>query len=391
MTVTSEDFIDQLKVHDVDTHVLEPPDLWTARMSKKWGDLVPHIVRVDGKDVWYTGDVRIGTAIGGQAQAGWKGPYPDAPYLYEEAPPGSWQVEARLEWMDANGVYSQVLYPNMIAFHTARLLTLDPQLRLEIFQAYNDFLSEFCSAAPDRLIPLANLPWWDIDLSVAELKRCYDLGHKGINFGWQFEKTGLPPLRSDHWEPVLKTAEEIDWPVNFHTAFNETFVEDQGLVAKAEGLNTIDLAKMSSEMFLANSRCITELIMGGICERYPTLKMVSVESGIGYIPFLLDAMDWQWTTLATHLDYPNLLLPSEYFRRQIYATFWFEHHVGPAAELYPDNFMFETDYPHSTSLSPTPNTAAKGPRETIRENLADLPAELVRKLLQDNAAKVYNF
>ena len=120
MTVTSEDFIDQLKVHDVDTHVLEPPDLWTARMSKKWGDVVPHIVRVNEKDVWFSGDVRIGTAIGGQAQAGWTAPYPDAPYRYEEAPAGAWQADARLAWMDANGVYSQVLYPNMIAFHTAR-------------------------------------------------------------------------------------------------------------------------------------------------------------------------------------------------------------------------------------------------------------------------------
>src|SRR5207249_1128318 len=148
----------------------------------------PHIVRVADKDVWFTGDDRIGTAIGGQAQAGWKAPYPDAPYRYEDVHAGAWQADARLAWMDDTGVHAQVLYPNMIAFHTARLLTVDPQLRLEIFQAYNDFLSEFCSAAPDRLIPLANLPWWDIDLSVAELKRCYDLGHKGINFGWQFEK-----------------------------------------------------------------------------------------------------------------------------------------------------------------------------------------------------------
>jgi predicted TIM-barrel fold metal-dependent hydrolase len=390
MTVTSEDVVANLKVHDVDTHVLEPPDLWTARMSEKWGDVVPHIVRVNEKDVWFSGDIRIGTAIGGQAQAGWKAPYPDAPYRYEEAPAGAWQADARLAWMDANGVYSQVLYPNMIAFHTAKLLTLDAQLRLEIFQAYNDFLSEFCSAAPDRLIALANLPWWDIDLSVAELERCHDLGHKGLNFGWQFEKCGLPPLRSDHWEPVLRTAEEMGWPVNFHTAFNETFTEDQGIVAKAEGLNTIDLAKISSEAFLSNTRCIAELILGGLCERYPTLKFVSVESGIGYIPFLLDSMDWQWMTLATHLDYPDLLLPSEYFRRQIYATFWFEPHVALPATLYPDNFMFETDFPHSTSLSPTPNTAAKGPRETIQANLADLPADLLRKLLQDNAAAVYN-
>ena len=392
MTVTEEGLVGQLQICDVDAHVLEPPDLWTARMPKKWGDLVPHIKRVDDRDTWYTGDTRIGTAVGGQAQAGWRGPYPDSPLYYEDAQPGAWQADARLAWMDENGIYSQVLYPNMIAFHTGMLLTLDPQLRLEIIQTYNDFLSEFCSHAPDRLIALANLPWWDIDLSLAELKRCHELGHKGLNFGWQFEKIGLPPLRSADWEPVLKTAEEMGWPVNFHVAFNESFAEDQGIAAKAASANpsTLEITKLSAEAFLSNARCISELILGRICERYPTLKFVSVESGIGYVPFLLDALDWQWMSLSTHLDYPEMLLPSEYFKRQIYATFWFDPHVGPAAELYPDNFMFETDYPHSTSLAPAPSVAGKGPRQTIRDNLLDLPEDLVRKLLQGNAAKVYN-
>ena len=387
---TAQDLTNGLKVHDVDAHVLEPPDLWTGRMATKWGEDIPHIKRIDERDIWYIGDTRLGMAIGGQAQAGWHAPYPDAPWRYEDAHPAAWHADARLAWMDENGLYSQVLYPNTIAFHTARLLTMDAQLRLEIFQAYNDFLSEFCSADPNRLIPLANLPWWDLDQSVVELERCYELGHKGLNFGWQFERTGLPPLRSGYWDPVLKRAEEMGWSVNFHTAFNETFVEDQGLVAKAMEMTSIDLTKVSAETFLANARCISELILGGICERYPTLKFVSVESGVGYIPFLLDSLDWQWTSLSTHLDHPDKLLPSEYFKRQIYATFWFDPHVGLAGELYPDNLMFETDFPHSTSLYPTPGTMAKGPRETINDNLRDVPYDVTRRLLQDNAAAVYS-
>lgn len=390
MTVTNAGLIDQLKICDVDAHVLEPPNLWTSRMSKKWGDQVPHIVRIDGRDTWFCGDTRIGTAVGGQAQAGWRAPYPDTPLFYEDAHPAAWQADERLAWMDENGIHSQVLYPNMISFHTASLMNMDAQFRLEVIQAYNDFLSEFCSAAPDRLLALTNLPWWDIDLSVAELKRCYDLGHKGLNFGWQFEKAGLPALRTDHWEPLLKMCEEMGLPVNFHTAFNESFSEDQGIVANAESFTTMDLCKISAQSMLANANCITELILGRICERYPTLKFVSVESGIGYIPFLLDSLDWQWNSLSTHLDYPDMLLPSEYFKRQIYATFWFDPHVGLAAELYPDNFMFETDFPHSTCLAEAPNSGAKGPRETISNNLSDLSPDLTRKVLQDNAAFVYN-
>jgi uncharacterized protein len=191
-------------------------------------------------------------------------------------------------------------------------------------------------------------------------------------------------------EPVLKTCEEMGLSVNFHTAFNESFSEDQGLVANAGSLSTLDLAKFSAQSMLANAHCISELILGRLCERYPTLKFVSAESGIGYTPFLLDSLDWQWGTLSTHLDYPDMLLPSEYFRRQIYATFWFDPHLGMPAELYPDNFMFETDFPHSTCLSPVPNSSATGPRETISRNLSDLSTDLARKVLHGNAAHVYN-
>jgi hypothetical protein len=81
-----------------------------------------------------------------------------------------------------------------------------------------------------------------------------------------------------------------------------------------------------------------------------------------------------------------MLLPSEYFRRQIYGTFWFEYHVGRFVDLYPDNFMFETDYPHPTSLSPGPGTYAQGPRETIAENLSNLSEEHLVKVLHDDAA-----
>jgi predicted TIM-barrel fold metal-dependent hydrolase len=84
-----------------------------------------------------------------------------------------------------------------------------------------------------------------------------------------------------------------------------------------------------------------------------------------------------------------MLLPSEYFRRQIYGTFWFERNVGRVVDLYPDNFMFETDYPHPTSLSPGPASHAAGARETIAHNLSDLSEDHLVKVLNTNAARVY--
>jgi predicted TIM-barrel fold metal-dependent hydrolase len=152
----------------------------------------------------------------------------------------------------------------------------------------------------------------------------------------------------------------------------------------------LDLVIESAKFFTGNIRCIAELIMGRICHRYPTLKFVSVESGMGFIPFLIESLEWQFLNANLFRDYPDMLLPSEYFRRQVYGTFWFEQDVAALAHLFPDNFMFETDYPHASSLTPSVSLPyVTGPRETIANNLGDVPQELMVKLLRDNAASVY--
>jgi predicted TIM-barrel fold metal-dependent hydrolase len=276
----------------------------------------------------------------------------------------------------------------VLGFATGAVLRMEPELRLACVQAYNDFQIEFCDVAPDRLIPLANLPWWDVEASVQELERAVAMGHKGLVLGWEAEKLGFPPLRSDHWAPLFRTAEEMSIPVNFHVGFNADFYENSGIDPK--GWTSLDYGKFLSGTFPANIRCITELIFGRVCHKYENLKFVSVESGAGYLPYLLDVMDWEFTVTSAYLDYPEMLLPSEYFKRQIYATFWFERHLERFADLFPDNLMFESDYPHSTCLAPQDGSAAKGPRDTILSNMQGLPEELIVKLVHENAAKVYN-
>src|SRR5262249_6779782 len=113
-------------------------------------------------------------------------------------------------------------------------------------------------------------------------------------------------------------------------------------------------AQQSALGFAGNLEGIAEIIMGRICHRFPRLKFVSVESGFGYVPYLLETLDWQFNNTQAPQRYPDMMLPSEYFRRQVYATFWFERGVGRLIDLYPDNVMFESDFPHPTSLSPGP-------------------------------------
>jgi predicted TIM-barrel fold metal-dependent hydrolase len=143
-------------------------------------------------------------------------------------------------------------------------------------------------------------------------------------------------------------------------------------------------------MFLGNAQTVARVILTGLCEQFPTLKWVSVESGAGWIPFILNSLDWQWKGTGAHLEYPNRLLPSEYFQRQIYGSFWFEDTlIEEVLEEFPDNIMFETDYPHPTSLSPGPASPAEHPKVVVEKNLSGLRDSTLRKVLHDTAATLY--
>ena len=130
-----------------------------------------------------------------------------------------------------------------------------------------------------------------------------------------------------------------------------------------------NFAKVSSLIFLDNMRCIGDLIFGGVCHRFPDLKLVSVESGVGWIPAALETFDWQWRNGGVRDEHPEYdLLPSEYFRRQIYGCFWFEQQVAlDAIAQYPDNILFESDYPHPTCQHPGPRTPGQRPRDYAQE------------------------
>jgi predicted TIM-barrel fold metal-dependent hydrolase len=154
-----------------------------------------------------------------------------------------------------------------------------------------------------------------------------------------------------------------------------------------------DYASMGVLFFMSNAAALTQIICGGICHRFPKLNFILVESGLGWLPFALASLDWQWVNCGVPKEHPEYkLLPSEYFKRQIYGSFWFEREtLAPAiAALGADNVLFETDFPHPTSMSPGPATSAKSPGEYIEAVFKDLPEDSVRKILHDNAARIYH-
>ena len=153
----------------------------------------------------------------------------------------------------------------------------------------------------------------------------------------------------------------------------------------------LDFTKESSLTLLGNAQNITEVVLSGVCHRYPELKFVSVENGAGWLPFLGEAKDWQWLNVGAHKEYPERLLPSEYLRRQIFGMYWFEREsLRSVIDLLADNLMFETDFPHATSLSPGPASESPSPREVVQRSLGNVPDETAGKVLQHTATRLYH-
>jgi len=382
--------LDAIRVVDTDTHVSEPADLWTSRVPAKWQAEVPTvgIHPETGHRHWKVGDTWL-ASTGFFAYAGSKDYPPDNHRELEDADPGSWNAADRLQRMDEYGVYAQVLYPNLIGFESPLFMDLGAELSLVCTRAYNDFLVDFAAADPKRFIPIAMVPFWDQDAAVEELARCRELGHKGILFANKYEMVDLPSFTDPHWNRIYGAAQDLELSVNFHVGFSSS--TNGAATAMTQLLANFDprvAAKGTSLGLMSNADSIAAIVTSGLCDRFPRLKFVSVESGFGYITYLLESLDWHWQGYGAHLQSP--MLPSEYFRRQCYGTFWFERLTLPLLETYPDNFMFETDYPHPTSMSPGPASPAELPRDHIAKYFAKVPPEITRKVMHGNAAAVYH-
>jgi predicted TIM-barrel fold metal-dependent hydrolase len=388
----SDTLVTDLRVIDTDTHVSEPADLWTSRVPQKWRELVPHTAAnpVTGRQHWKIGDHWL-MGTGFYAVAGWKDFPPNGPTELDEegVDAGAWSAVERLKRMDEYGIYAEILYPNLIGFESPLFMRLGEEISLACVQAYNDFITEWASADPLRLIPITMVPYWDRGAAIIEMQRCREMGHKGILFANKYEQIGLPPFYDQHWDHIYSAAQEMDLSVNFHVGFSSS--SDGSAKAMSNLLNSFDAriaARGTSIGIMSNADSIASIVTSGLCDRFPRLKFVSVESGFGYITYLLESLDWHWKGYGAAQS--SELLPSEYFRRQCYGSFWFETKTLPLLATYPDNFMFETDYPHPTSMSPGPASPAEMPSAHIEKYFADVPADLRRKVLHDNAANVYH-
>jgi len=387
-----------INVIDVDTHLTEPADLWTSRAPAKYKDRVPKVVQVTsggktenglraGDFRWVVDDsIEMGQAGAGSVVNKHNVKVKGRDFIHwplSEASPAASFVEPRLDLMDEVGIWSQIIYPNVVGFGGQGFSKItDIELRNLCCTIWNDTMVELKEQSGDRLHGMAVLPWWDQAQAVREVERVHALGLKGVNISSDPQNNGMPDLADASWEPLWDACESLSMPVNFHIGASQTNMSWFGDSPWPSFSDNMKLALGSAVLYLGNARVIGNLIYSGICERHPGLKFVSVESGIGWIPFMLEALDYQADeNKVDHLS----MKPSEYFHRQMYACFWFENEglLEDIRRVGYDKCMFETDFPHPTCLYPDPLNG-------IGNILGQVNVDIRNKVLSSNAAHVYN-
>jgi predicted TIM-barrel fold metal-dependent hydrolase len=383
--------LDQVKVVDADTHMTERHDLWTSRAPAKYKDRVPRVERIDGATQWIVErDVVLGRAgAGGVVDVnGHKGRSFEGLYEWEleQGHRAGWDLDARMELLDEIGIWAQIVFPGVVGLGGQNLgeLVTDIALRDLCLEIFNDANAETQAASGNRLLPMAILPAWDIDGCVREVERAKSLGLRGVNLTSDPQDLGSPDLANRAWDPVWDVCAGLEMPVHFHIGASLTTMNFFGNYPWESHDDDTKLAIGGALLFIGNARVVVNLICSGMFDRYPALKMVSVESGMGWVPFILEALDYEMDENAPAAKARMKLLPSEYFKQNIYATTWFEHRnlASLIDAVGEDNIMFETDFPHPTCLYPAP-------LKTAEENLRDLSTEVQRKILGENAARLY--
>jgi len=382
-----------IKVIDADTHLTEPHDMWIKRAPAAIRDRVPQVKMLNGVRSWVIdGDKLIGTGAHSSSSVlkqGGKVRDLDTflKLQFEDVHLGSSDVKERIKVMDEAGIYAQIVYPNILGFGGQASAKVDPALRLSCVQIYNDAMAELQEESNQRLFPMALLPWWDVAEAVKETQRGANMGLRGININSdphtvRDDNGGMiPDLGTEHWFPLWEVCEGINIPINFHIGGSETAIEWMGQQGWPSLPYDLRSGISGAMIFFNNGKVVSNLIYSGILDRFKKLKFVSVESGIGWVPFLMEALDYQLEEIAETKSFEKM--PSEYFKSNFYACFWFEkkdisnmlHKVGI------DNCLFETDFPHPTSLYPIDN---------LEERLASLTQQDRIKVLSTNAAKLYN-
>jgi predicted TIM-barrel fold metal-dependent hydrolase len=377
-----------------DGHLEVPPERWAGRVPQKYRDRAPHTVHLpDGGDALMIEgqplleanflDLRAGRAEGTWQPFGLK---------VEEAA-GTGSPEQRVREQDQDGIDAEVLFPAMVAGPVFWRNIAHDDVYRSVIRAYNDWLAEeYCAVAPDRLIGMGVIPITNVEDAMAEMEHCARLGLKGVLLGALPNAKGYPTPEDDKfWAAAL----DLDMPVTVHVQFyrtgpraaQPTFRYPKETPEVMQRLRRPFLEWITN-FGLAPSVSISQLVLSGVFERFPKLKIFFAETRLGWVPFWLEHADLWY---KRHLGWaeeqlgfkPLKALPSEYVRQHVYFSVQYERvaveerkHVGV------DRIMFATDFPHIECE--WPNT-----KPLVEEIYADVPEADRRRIWAQNAVEFF--
>jgi predicted TIM-barrel fold metal-dependent hydrolase len=372
------------RIISADGHNLEPPHIWEKYLPRQFAEHAPRLVKdPKGGDAWEFMRGAEPMPIGLVTNAGlWGRRYEENDWFgatYDGIRQGAFDGRARLEEQDIDGIDAEVIYPSQ---RTMQVFMAQPDeaLHLAGVQAYNDWLrEEFCGADPKRLIGLAQMPAIGVPAAVMAIEAARRAGFKGVII------TSCPSgsaaiSRED--DPFWEAAEALDMPVHIHS-----LLVPAGARAVAAGTAGKTLGKISLEMMggavAGISDAVARMIYSEVFDRFPRLKVVLAECGVGWIPHFLEHMDDLWWRNRVWTESKLKMVPSHYFARNFMCTFIREpfavlnrHSIGV------DTMMWSNDYPHHKNDWPYS-------RRIIDDSFLNVPADEKQKMICGNAATLY--
>ena len=367
-----------------DSHVIEPPDVWTARLASEWGDRAPQVRRDDdGNDWWYVDGHRT-NSFAGDTQTGRRFADPDALVLadrFENVRAGAYDPDRYVDENLTDGVIASVLYPTQQMQHYAVRNTalVDATCR-----AYNDWVAEFAAAHRQRLRGVAALNVDDVETAAAELERAVGQGLAG-----GLVPVGLPAGRTyadAAFDRLWAVAVAVDVPLSLHIGTYRAN-PDRKKVPVIAGAQTASPKPAQTAFATADHwvrQALGDIIFSGVFERYPRLRIVSAEHEVGWLPFFVERMDYTYTQRATKGHrFAAGALPSDFVRENVWVQFCEDPSAAAVAQsVGSERILWGSDYPHSEGLFPRS-------REVFADRTATLDGAARRRIATDNAAGLY--
>ncbi len=365
------------KIISSDTHVFESPEVWAGLRNTSFGDRAPRLLReADGGDYWW-GDGRQLSWLSAGVQPGVR--LEDKNKLskintWDKVCQGGYIPSEALKAMDADGVTASVLYPTvgLILYYAVK----DPELLDALFAELNDWLAQFCKAAPARLKGIGALNLDSVPKAVKELERCAGMGLAGALIPVYDDREGKG-YGDASYEPLWEAAEALRMPLSLHIGTNRL---GAGFGTRGAGERT-PAAYSNVDHWVRNS--FADLIFSGVVERHPGLQFGSIEHEAAWLPHFLDRMDYTYSERFQKKASTLKLRPSEYFHRNMFATFT-EDRLGVRMrhDIGVGNLHWGSDYPHIESTWPQS-------RRFIDDHLAECTSEERHRMVAGNVAAVY--